>query len=96
MEPKESKAKELFWREHLQKLSEYKGGQREYADVNGISHSKLSYYKCKYAAKPSFSKVTIKPQASIPTQQQTSGRPAAIFKNIDPEWLARFLKELFK
>lgn len=93
MGPSEAKTKELFWKEHLQKLSEYKGGQREYADVNGISHSKLSYYKCKYQKKSNFTKVAIKAPPQVLPQIQIPTKPT---KNIDPEWLARFLKEFFK
>lgn len=88
------KRKKEFWLEHLRKLAEFEGTQSQYAEQNGLSASKLSYYKTKFAPKTSFAKVVAKKSAaavvvSAPLDKQTISQ-----KLPDVKWLAALIREL--
>ena len=99
MEPIDPKEKLDYWREHVRKVALFEGTQGEYSRQNGISASKLSWYKGQFAPKPSFAKVSSKETSAAVVQSQ----PKTVFedssikaKAIDPKWLATFLKEFLR
>lgn len=88
------KRKKEFWLEHLRRLSEFEGTQSHYAEQNGLSASKLSYYKTKFAPKTSFAKVVVKKPAtavivSAPLDKQKISQTMP-----DVKWLAALIREL--
>lgn len=97
MEPTDPSEKLEFWREHVRKASLFDGTQGKYAEQNGVSASKLSYYKGLFnpKPKPSFAKVEPKVEAAaIPVKETTK---KFVQTNVpDPVWLATFLREIFK
>lgn len=99
MEPIDPKEKLEYWREHVRKVALFEGTQGEYARQNGISASKLSWYKGQFAPKPSFAKVSPKELSAAAVQHQ----PKAVLedssiraKTMDPKWLAIFLREFLR
>ncbi len=85
MEPQDPIAKLEYWKEHLKKLAEFDGSQTLYADQNGISASKLSYYKYKLGPKP---KPDVKPGfTKVVAEKVTAEKPALP----DPRWMAEFI-----
>jgi len=96
MEPMDPNEKIEYWKEHLRKLALFEGTQGSYAEQNGISASKLSYYKTKFAPHPSFAKLV--PEKK-PLEKPSS--PSVIADRNGPrlpdaKWLATFLKEFLR
>lgn len=94
MEPTDPKDKMEFWREHVRRVALFAGTQAKYAEQNGISASKLSYYKgILDPQKSRFAKV-------VPTRPEPPTQPVKeSLTNLatpDPVWLARFVKELLR
>ena len=94
MEPTDPKEKIEFWREHVQRVAHFEGTQSKYAELNGISASKLSYYKGMLAPKPSFAKVAF--QAKTEPSAELRSEKKVIANVPDAVWLATFLKVLFR
>ena len=97
MEPTDPIEKIEFWREHVRKAQLFEGTQGKYAEQNGISPSKLSYYKGLLNPKPKFTKLVaeVKPEASAPPVKESKS-PAPHMHLPDAVWLARFLKEFLR
>jgi hypothetical protein len=98
MEPIDPKEKLEFWREHVRKVALFEGTQGEYSRQNGISASKLSYYKGHFSPKPSFARVVPKVQTEAP-QSQLKFAPEESSSKVkvpDAKWLATFLKEFLR
>jgi hypothetical protein len=96
MEPTDPIEKLEFWREHVRKVALFDGTQGEYSRQNGISASKLSYYKGHFSPKSSFAKVVPKSQPELPQSQLRVGPEESKVKVPDAKWLAVFLKELLR
>lgn len=99
MEPVDPIEKKEFWKEHIRKVALFEGTQGEYARQNGISASKLSWYKGQLAPKPSFAKVVAKEStvAVPPPQLKTVLEDSSSKMKVpDPKWLAMFLKEFLR
>jgi hypothetical protein len=99
MEPIDPKEKLEYWREHVRKVALFEGTQGEYSRQNGISASKLSWYKGQFVPKPSFAKVVSKEPtvACPPPQLKTVHEDSnSKIKATDPKWLAIFLREFLR
>jgi hypothetical protein len=96
MEPTDPSEKLEFWREHVRRAALFDGTQGKYAEQNGISASKLSYYKGLFNPKPpSFAKVEPKVEAiALPPKEVAKRIHQANLP--DAVWVATFLRELFK
>lgn len=98
MEPLDPSEKLEFWREHVRRAVLFNGTQGKYAEQNGISASKLSYYKGLFNPKPripSFAKVESK--VEIPATSSKEATKQIVRSNVpDAVWVATFLRELFK
>ena len=98
MEPMDPTEKLEFWREHVRRVALFEGTQGEYSRQNGISASKLSYYKGQFAPKSSFTKVVpkVSPAAQQPQLKSVPEEAISRVKIPDAKWLATFLRELFR
>ncbi len=97
MDQARSKQTKEFWLEHLRRLGEFGGTQGKYAELNGLSKSKLSYYKTKFAPKTSFAKVVAKKPTAVEKPVIASPRvdkSAIVQKLPDAKWLAALIREL--
>ena len=89
--------KEEFWQRHIDQMLKFKGSQREYAEQNGITLSRLSYYRDKYRKKSKFAKVVAadvaapKPEAKRPVDNASYPQRLP-----DPKWLAQLIRELLR
>lgn len=96
MEPADPSEKLGYWREHIRRAALFDGTQGKYAEQNGISASKLSYYKGILNPKPTFAKVLPETRIQAPTPPKEPAKSTSQPKGPDAIWLATFLKELFK
>lgn len=83
-----------FWSEHVKRLASFQGKQKQYAEQNGISASKLSYYKRKLGTKAKFTKLN--PAVISQAMPLSFSKAAPSTSPVDPAWLARLLRELYK
>ena len=98
MEPTDPTERLEFWRKHLRRVAEFDGTQGKYAELSGISASKLSYYKGFFNPKnPGFAKLEtttkISPQIATDLKAADRTRPSS---SPDPVWMATFLREFLK
>ena len=92
MEPTDPSEKLEFWREHVKRAALFEGTQGKYAEQNGISASKLSYYKGLFNPKPrspSFAKVEPKIEMP-PTPPKEAAKQIARSSVPDAVWVAIF------
>ena len=83
-----------FWKEHLKAAAKFSGTDKEYCEKHGLNPKYFSLNKKKLGfpliprgkAGKSFSTIKVIEEPKIMAQENTQ---------LDPVWLARFLKEIF-
>jgi len=86
--------KEEFWQQHIDQMLKFKGSQREYAEQNGITLSRLAYYRDKYRKKSGFAKVVASeavPQPKRAVENSSYPQPLP-----DAKWIAQLIRELLR
>ena len=97
MEPTDPIEKIEFWRDHVRKVAVFDGTQGKYAEQNGISPSKLSYYKGLFNPKPTFAKVVHEPKPDKVVEALDKAFKVNTKVSVpDAAWVAAFVRELFK
>ena len=88
------KQDEQFWREHVERLSKFKGSQTKYCADNGVTLSRLVYYKQKFSEKPKFSELKSFPEKTetISNVENRSNQP----RLPDAKWLSQLIRELMR
>ena len=74
-----------FWRKHIKAMDEFDGSQAAYAKSQGLSFSKLIYYRDKFKKADGFARVVEK----VRTERSYPQLP-------DPRWLAHLIRELLR
>ncbi len=89
--------KEEFWKQHIDQMLKFKGSQREYAEQNGITLSRLCYYRDKYRKTSKFAKVVAadlaEPKSGPKRPVDNSSYPHRL---PDPKWLSQLIRELLR
>ena len=90
--------KEEFWQRHIDQMLKFKGSQREYAEQQGITLGRLTYYRDKYRKRTGFAKVVAtetrpepRPEATRPVDNPTYPQCLP-----DAKWIAQLIRELLR
>lgn len=76
--------REKFWRDHIEAAKGFSGSEAEYCRLNGLKHSSFGSRKRKFE----------RALKGVSSFVKVSASTRGLKSLPDPEWLARFLREV--